>query len=198
MSQQLKEKSLTSRFVGQLVQSSPGEVAYEDARRFTSAQYQHYFNCGLDSFMPSCLSLYDDDGLVACVGYRAALHQDLFLEQYLEGPVESFLEVPFGRAVGRSKIVEIGCFAVRESKHAVTFMMHLAPLFFSLGFEVAVCTATRQIRCLFRQLAINTHVLVEADERQLTESDENWGEYYRHAPMVMAGDIKETLSGFAI
>ena len=52
-----------------------------------------------------------------------------------------------------------------------------------------VFTATRELRNSFRRLGLNPLRLARADPARLPDGGANWGSYYEHDPLVMAGRI---------
>jgi len=72
-----------------------GRGAVED---YIRGVYARRFGARLDRFPPQLVSLNAPEGIVAAAGYRSALEQPLFLERYLDRPVEQMLAAARRRA----------------------------------------------------------------------------------------------------
>ena len=174
-----------------LIQGSGDTAAHTTALQMITAQYQKHFNCQLHHAMPHSLSqtAAEDGQIVACTGYQAAAQGPLFLEQYLDESVEECLQRLGGKSVAREEIVEIGGFAVSDRRHALPFMLQLAPTLADLGFKTVVCTVTRPVQACLRKLGIISTFIKDADASRVDTSNNAWGTYYDLKPVVLAGDI---------
>lgn len=184
--------SLASSGRYQLHVARKGMARYAQACALSAAEYRSHFQCELRHFYPSYLCLERAGTLIAVCGYRSAL-DSLFLEQYLDAPVEQLINERLGAQAARDHIVEIGGFAVTRRALALPFIAALAPVFQQKGFSHAVCTATLPVRQCLRALSIPTTMLGKADPDRLRVSVTNWGNYYRNRPAVIAGPIDVTL-----
>jgi hypothetical protein len=79
-----------------------------EVEAFIRRIYADRYGAELECFAPVLVSLCDEDGLVAAAGYRDASRGRLFLERYLDAPVESLLATQAGAAPRRGGIVEVG------------------------------------------------------------------------------------------
>jgi hypothetical protein len=70
---------------------------------------------------------------------------------------------------------------------------HLA----AAGFRWVVSTATEELRRIFDRLRFRVFELGAADPDRLGEAAADWGRYYSHAPLVLAGEIRSNLTRFA-
>lgn len=138
-----------------------------------------------------------DRGPRATLGYRDAGQGQLFLESYLDRPVEQLVSEAMGRSVERQAIVEIGCLAALPSLALVRLWCQTAEEL-SASHEVAVATLTRPLRAMFARIGLPLLQLVQADPAQIQDA-RAWGRYYQLDPMVCAGDIRagaRTLAAF--
>ncbi len=171
------------------------------ACRFTEKHYKRRFGCELRHFMPASFSLYEGARLLAVAGCRGAGDETLFLEQYLDSPVETALAGRLGTAGGRETIVEIGGLAAENRAAAFELMTRLAPALLQLGYRTAVCTVNRPVRTCLDRLGIASVCLGPADSARVDTDGTEWGTYYEGDPEVLAGDIGagvmaiETLAG---
>jgi hypothetical protein len=173
---------------------SPARTAVED---FIRQVYAQHYGATVRHFMPNLVGLLDDDDdLMAAAGYRSA-RQPLFLERYLEVPIEQALAACTGIEVPRAAIVEVGHFASAQPGRGRRLMAHLGRHLADEGFQWVVSTATRELRVIFERLRIRPLALGRADPAVLGPDAASWGTYYDHAPLVLAGDVRSNLARFA-
>ncbi|MCM0614114.1 thermostable hemolysin [Marinobacter sediminum] len=141
--------------------------------------------------IPDLLALTTAQGsLLAAVGVRNASRAPLFLEDYLEEPVENRMPVSGTR---RQHIAEIAHLAGVEAGVSRYLFASLAVWLNSSGYQWVVCTGTDQLRNSFSRLGIATHILSAADPSRLADGGAGWGHYYDHHPAVMALNVAESL-----
>ncbi|MGD9812157.1 MAG: thermostable hemolysin [Sphingobium sp.] len=130
------------------------------------------------------------DQIVAALGYRRARHEPLFLEAYLDEPIERVLAGVVGRDCRREEIIEIGNLA---SDNALAMISLWAQAANDLGgeAEIAVAVLTAPLRSMFRRLGVKLYEIAPADPRRLGERASEWGDYYRLDPVVCAGFIAD-------
>ncbi len=182
--------------VYELMIASPGDHQFEAACDLARDQYSKHFGCELNHFYPKTFCLYKDGRLVACCGFRSAAEDDLFLEQYLDMPVEASLAIEAGDIVARSAIVEIGGLAVLNKAEAFMLMLRLAPEFQALGFSHATCTVTSPVRRCLKKLGIQSHFLANAESERVADAND-WGRYYQMNPCVLVGEIQPAIDRMA-
>ena len=126
----------------------------------------------------------------AALGYRRADSGALFLEAYLDRPVEAELNDALGRSFERCDIIEIGNMAAETAPAMIALWADAAN---DLGgrAEIAVAVLTAQLRSMFRRLGLTIHELVPAAAERLGASADSWGSYYAQDPVVCAGLIAE-------
>jgi hypothetical protein len=157
---------------------------------FIAARFRHAHGARIGHFSPHLLGVRDALGRWrAAAGYTPADGRPLFLEQYLDEPVEHVLAQLRGRAIGRDGIVEVGNLAASSIGMARALIPLLARHLERLGYAWVVFTATRELRNTFARLGLHPVALAPADPGRLAERDAGWGRYYDHEPMVMAGRI---------
>ena len=138
--------------------------------------------------MPSLLLMTDSGGSIeAVLGCRSANQDPLFLERYLERPIEEAIAARTGARACRSQIAEIGNFAATNSRVAGTFMSFLASHLLERGLIWIAFTATDSIRRILSTLGARCADLGAADGAQVANGPDRWGRYYSRDPRVMAG-----------
>ena len=161
---------------------------------FIQRIYAACYGAQVHDFMPTLVALRDDDGqLVAAAGYRGAGEQPLFLERYLDRPVERLLAEGQAAAPARGRIVEVGHLAAARAGQGRRLILQLGPHLAGQGFDWVVSTLTRELHHLFLRLGIVPVPLGRADPALLGPDAAAWGSYYAHHPLVLAGQIAPAL-----
>lgn len=179
----------------EIVIARPGEARYEEAVAFSADEYQRHFDCHLRSCYPGYFCLLRGGRLLAVCGFRGGV-RPLFLEQYLDEPVQTLISHHFGCEIQRAQLVELGGFAVRRGALALPFMSLVAPALVAEGFTCAVATATMPVRRCVSRLGVPFKRLAAAEEGRLQADDTRWGRYYQMRPAVIAGRIGEAIRHF--
>lgn len=175
--------------VDRLCHLGPEDSGLRQLEAFTAAQYARRYGAHLAEFYPHQLALYDGTALRACVGFRPAAEGRLFLEQYLDEPIEAVLGARFGRLRGREGIVEVGGLAAARPGAGRRLILLAADWLHGAGFRLAAFTATRCLANSFRRLRLKPLELAIADPGRLEAHRSDWGRYYAHDPRVFAGPI---------
>src|ERR1039457_984225 len=136
--------------------------------------------------------------LIGALGLRSA-HETLFLERYLDSPVETAISNLVGTAVERHHVVEVGQFTGISAGAARTMIRHLTIRLYFEGFKWVVFTGVAGLRNAFSRLGLRPVDLAMADPSRL-ERDERaqWGSYYDRLPRVQFGDICEGFAALAV
>jgi hypothetical protein len=166
--------------------ATPGRAAIESyiARIFLD---QH--GAIVEHFLPTLLALACNGVPGAAVGIRNAGQGPLFVEHYLDRPVETELQLR-GWAAGRERIIEIGNLVATRAGSSQLLFILLAELLHALGGSIAVFTATPQVLSLLGKLDCTLLTLCRADGARLGEQLRQWGSYYDAGPQVAAIDIQ--------
>jgi len=175
-----------------------GSVRRVEIEAFIAAVYRERYGAKLRHFAPLLVSLHDEHGnCVAAAGYRAADSGPLFLERYLCGAVESLLPMPTGRRPLRRHIVEVGHLAAVRAGEGRRLILLLGPHLERQGFEWVVSTLTQGLRNLFVRMGVAPLALGVADPAVLGDDAAQWGSYYDHRPLVLAGRLDAALQMLA-
>jgi hypothetical protein len=128
----------------------------------------------------------------AALGFRSAADGPLFLERYLDQPIEAVLAPYWGAAVERSRIVEIGSLAGNSGLALLDLWVHAAG---DLGrhADIGVAVLTAPLRAMFARLGIPIRVLAPADASRIGHAAALWGSYYTNDPQVCAGSLRDGL-----
>lgn len=165
--------------------ASPGR---EEVERFIAEVYRDRFGADVRAFAPVLVCRRSPDGVLwAAAGYRPADAGALFLERYLDMPVDQAL------ATGRGEIVEVGHLAASRAGEGRRLILQLGRLLARSGFHWAVSTMTEELRHLFQRLGVAQRTLGVADPARLGADAARWGGYYEHHPVVLASAIGTAL-----
>jgi hypothetical protein len=159
--------------------------------RFIAERFRQAYGAQVSHFCAHLLGLRDAAGTwQAAAGYTPAASGALYLEQYLERPVEVVLSDALGEPVPRERIVEVGNLASAAKGFGGRFLPALRAYLVDLGYAWAVFTATREVRGILGHFAFDARALAPAAPERLPDGGAGWGTYYAHAPSVMAGCIR--------
>jgi hypothetical protein len=170
-----------------------------EVEQFIRRVYLRHYGARVEGFAPVLVSLRDsiDREIVAAAGYRPALHGRLYLERYLEAAVESVIAAHADRPPLRAEIVEIAHLSAGRPGAGRALMFLLGPHLADQGFGWAVSTLTRELRHLLVRMGIEPLALARADARAAADDATDWGTYYEHQPVVLAGELQPALRRLA-
>lgn len=132
----------------------------------------------------------------AALGYCRAGAQPLFLEAYLDAPVEVLVAGALGRPVARDAIVEIGNFAA-DNALAMVELWGTAANDLGGTSEIAVATLTAPLRRMFARIGLPLIEIAPALPERLGDGAAQWGSYYALEPVVCAGVIADGQAAIA-
>jgi Thermostable hemolysin len=156
--------------------------------RFIEEHYHRQFGAVIASHYPTLMSLHAPDGrILAALGLRLAADNRLFLEQYLEQPIDHLVSAAIGETVDRSEIIEIGNLASRSRHATVRLIIAAARHLDTHRYLYAAVTATERLRCIFDSFCFSWTLLGPARAECLPDGGHTWGRYYRHDPQVIVG-----------
>ncbi|QAZ40589.1 hypothetical protein C1M51_14785 [Methylibium sp. Pch-M] len=166
----------------------PGRARVEE---FIRRVYGERYGARVRQFAPVLVSLRDgadpDAPVLAAAGYRVAT-QPLFLEHYLDVPIEHALAVGAAQPP-RERIVEVGHLAAVRAGEGRRLILRLAQHLAGLQVEWVVSTLTEELRHLFTRMGVVPRALGPADPARLGDAAHDWGRYYEHHPVVLAGHL---------
>lgn len=156
--------------------------------------YAAAYGARVRHFHELLLGLADGEGrLLGAIGATETRSQEpLFLEAYLDEPVQVLLSRALGRTVGREQLVEVGNLSATRPGLGAALLSTLAVHLRARARAFAVFTATAALRRTFARLAVPVHDLAAADGRRLGAALADWGTYYDTDPRVVAVDVAAT------
>lgn len=175
----------------------PDRPALED---YVRAGFERSHRAHVSSFMPTLLALRDRGArLCGVVGFRGAADARLYVEHYLDVPVERAITTATGRPVARASIVEVGNLAAANCRSARHLAARLPRVLLAARYEWLVFTGTRVVREILAGFGAPLLDLGPADRARLPAGEDAWGGYYDAEPRVTAGFLPHarTLGAFA-
>jgi len=166
-------------------QDSPDRNELE---RFISDIFRQEHGAEIKHFKPYLMSLRGhDDNLIAACGLHSAVINQLFLEHYLDQPIEAALSIHTGSAIKRNNIVEIGNFSVTKLEMTRYLITAINDQLHFTSKQWAVLTAVPSLCDLLLELGVSFKVLADADADRLPpEQRMEWGSYFELQPRVIA------------
>lgn len=184
---QAREAALTARHT---VVGAPRRY---EGEAFIADIFRRHYGARVASFAPNLMLLERDGEIAAAAGWRSAASEQLFLENYLDQPIEAVVSRLAGHPVERERIVEVGNLAAEIRGGSVDIILHLAAHLSRLGYEWVTFTATSKLIGIFQRLGLPPLALAPADPQRLGAQAADWGTYYASNPVVVAGRIRLAL-----
>lgn len=168
-----------------------GDPARASLEAFISRSFHAAHGAILSHFCDTLLGCRDSGGQwIAALGYSLAQDGPLFLEQYLDEPLEHAIGARAGHPVARGEIVEVGNLAAAHPGAARALIVSMTRLLHGQGLHWVAFTATASLLNSFTRLRLKPGVLAAADPLRLADAGRCWGSYYDAQPQVMFGDIR--------
>jgi hypothetical protein len=187
-----------SEAIRRLSDLEPGEIniheklssGRSDVESFIEHIYGKTYHALIGKHYPYLLSVRDKDGrILAALGFRLAGQQPLFLERYMDVPVEGGVSAAFARTIARTQIVEIGNLASAGHGASIFLIAALMSHLDCQGLTHLVFTGTKYLRNYFRKLGLDPRDMGAADSARLPDGGASWGSYYATEPRIIAGDV---------
>lgn len=165
-----------------------GAADRPELEAFVARAFERRHDARVQSFMPTLLSFRDATGdLRGVVGLRGAAGQPLYLEHYLERPVDQAIAAATGGTVDRRQVVEVGNLAGANCRTAMRMVAALPAHLLAQRFEWIVFTATNAVRGILQSFGAPLVELARADASRVANGPDSWGRYYDADPRVLAG-----------
>ena len=167
---------------------SKNAACRSEVEAFIQAVFKVTYDANITEFMPMLIALRDNNGvLMAAFGLSSAAEESLFLEQYLDVPIEALMSDKLGRTINRQQITSIGNLAVSNPRNAGVLIAHVIQHCLDIGIEWCVATAHHSLQNGLIKGGRDVYPLHIADKARLSLKEQaTWGSYYNHLPQVVA------------
>lgn len=173
---------------------APDDPQRAEVEAFIRQVYAQRYGADVRHYAPTLVSLRDAHGIVAAAGYRCASSGPLFLERYFDVPIETLLARSADATPARDRIIEVGHLSAARAGAGRHLIGLLARHLQSLPHDWVVSTMTTGLRHMFLRMGIRPWALGVADPDALGPEAAQWGRYYEHHPIVLAGRLPQALS----
>jgi len=141
---------------------SIGSAGRQKLEACIAQRFDQQYNARINQFMPYLLSLTESSQLGAVVGMRLAGESELFLQRYLDAPVEQAISRVFQQPIDRAQVVEIGNLAATVPGTASVLFAVLATVLHQAGIRWVVCTATPQVKAMLDNMQFPSRTICTA------------------------------------
>lgn len=166
-----------------------------DIESFIDRIYRRCYGAEIQAHYATILSVHGEDNtILGALGFRFARQGRLFLEQYLDAPVEEVLCNAYNEPVDRNTVTEVGNLASLGGGASIFLFTALNAYLEQLEMKFSVITGTTPLRRYFGALGFTVQDLARADQSRLSGNGASWGRYYDKDPRVIAGNVGQALS----
>lgn len=158
--------------------------------QFIERVFADHYQAQIVQHYPTLMSVRNhEDVILGALGFRFAASEALFLEQYLDQPVEDAASGLLDQPVARQGIVEVGSLASHGQGASIFLITALIAYLKQLGYCHVVFTATAELHQYFVAIGLEPQVIADADQSRLCDGGASWGSYYDTQPRLIVGDI---------
>lgn len=157
--------------------------------QFIADTFLEHYDARIEAFCKHLLGVRNAQGSIyAAIGYNFAEQGPLFLEQYLDAPIEDVVESRVGLTISRHDLVEVGNLSAKETGGARMLIRLMTSHLHQCGRQWVAFTATKALLNSFNRLGLPTIALAKATPDRV-QNPEAWGRYYEQSPQVVIGEI---------
>ena len=174
-----------------LARALPDEPLRPVFEAFIQQRFRKAHGADIRHFMPELFGMNNASGeLCAVAGVRLANSEPLFLERYLDEPIDPLISAAADCAVDRTGIVEVGNLAANDTGSARMSIIAITYLLAMGGLEWVAFTGNIGLVISFHRLGLKPVTLCAADPARLGDDRHSWGSYYESKPWVHVGNIR--------
>ena len=183
-----------ARMMPRLEPLCPGDAGRDDLEAFIARVFLERHGARTTHFADRLLGLRGGDGRwCAALGYTPGSSGPLFVEHYLDRPVEQVVAAALAEPVSRGSFAEVGNLAASADGLGRLLIALSTVHLFEQGVQHVVFTATRALSNAFTRLGVPLADIGAADPRRVPGGEGHWGDYYRHDPRILAGRVASGL-----
>jgi hypothetical protein len=159
-----------------------------EVESFIADVFYRAYGAHIKNYMPKLIALRDENHLLmAAFGLREAKNNALFLEQYLDAPIEQVMSGALKQNISREHITEIGNLSVINPRNAGILIAHVIQHSIDAGVQWCAATAHHTLQNGLIKGGVDVFPLQAVDPRRLPDHElADWGSYYAHKPQVIA------------
>ncbi|MCP1519008.1 thermostable hemolysin [Pseudomonas sp. MM213] len=174
-----------------LSRALPGDEQRPVFENFIQQRFRKVHGADIRHFMPQLFGISSTDGeLCAVAGVRLGRDEPLFLERYLDKPIQTLISAVVERPVDPAGIVEVGNLAATDTGNARMSIIAITYLLAMGGLEWVAFTGNMGLVNSFHRLGLKPVTLCAADPQRLGDDRHSWGSYYESKPWVHVGNIR--------
>lgn len=175
----------------QAVVAARGDERRAALEAFIAQRFARAYGAQVTADHPLIAGLVAPDGeVLAAAGVRFAETGPLFLERYLDQPIEAEVGRVLGGPASRDAIAEIGAFASTHPAWSMQLFEALPPWLAGLaGRRFAVATLRPELARMLGRSGFGLRTIANADPARLGDEASAWGSYYAGAPRIYAGRV---------
>lgn len=159
-------------------------------RQFIAETFQNHYGATIESYCDRLIGVCSPQGnMLAAAGYNLAEEGPLFLEQYLDKPLEQQIQQQLGLDIARSEIAEVGNLAALQAGGTRMLIEMMTQRLHGEGRRWVAFTATQSLINSFHRMGLSPVILAPAKPERV-KNPKAWGSYYQHNPHVAFGDIQ--------
>ena len=160
--------------------------------QFIRGRFDETFGARVYAFMPRLFSLRNAEGFICgALGLRSAI-RPLFLEHYLDSPIELEITARAGTACARHAVAEVGHLSGTYAGAVRTMIEMLTRRLYAEGIQWVAFAGTASLRNAFHRMGLSPIDIAPARRERLPQSERSaWGAYYDSAPRVYVGDVQQ-------
>ncbi|MFC3031503.1 thermostable hemolysin [Pseudoalteromonas fenneropenaei] len=169
---------------GNYVCAAPNDVCRPLLEQEVREGFAKAFNADIHEFYPLLSHLATAQG-VCVLGLRLAIHEALFVEQYLDDAIENLL----APGTLRSAIAELGNLCSSHRSATIAHFIVVANALLANNIRYLAFTGTAQVRKLMALLQVPVLELGHADPARVPSSND-YGSYYEAEPKTCVVDLQ--------
>jgi hypothetical protein len=160
---------------------------------FIKAGFDKAYKAHVSEFSPELIYV-EDTRIRAALGIRSA-RSTLFLEQYLDLPIEHYVST--SSIVPRSRIAEIGNLCSSNRRFTIALFVAAAKILEQRKYTHAVFCATNKVAEIIESSGVPLNRIATANGARLGDRLTEWGSYYESEPVIVSMSLTDVADAIA-
>ncbi|GLQ31145.1 thermostable hemolysin [Litoribrevibacter albus] len=179
----------------EVVEAAANGRIRQASESFIQQVFGEKYNAEVNVFLMHLVALFKSGSIACVVGYQAADEvSKLYLEQYLDAPIEQVIAQVTGQTPGRNQIVEVGNLASTNPGSFRQLFFLLSKLFYQQEHQWIAFTASSFLLETFDAFGVEWTEIAKADPSKLVDHSSDWGSYYQSSPSVIVANVGKGIS----